>query len=312
VAAGDFDGDGRMDLVLGNWGANFSTAGSMPGLAFGDFAGRGGVEVIETEIVPDMNAAAPAFGRGRYEAVLPWVRTRFPSYAGWGEASVEKILAGRPFTRFAANRLESGILLNRGDHFEWRPLPAPAQWSPVFGIAVADFDGDGREDVALVQNFFGTRPGVPRQDAGRGLLLLGSGDGEFTVAEDSGFDAYGEGRGLAVGDADGDGRPDLVVAQRGAPVLFWRNRSATPGLRVRLTGPPGNPSSIGASIRWSGPDPGPRRELHAGSGYWSMDSTTTVLPRRTGSAELEVRWPGGGVTRTMVPPSAAEIVLNPR
>ena len=52
------------------------------------------------------------------------------------------------------NTLESMLFLNRGDSFEARPLPPEAQFAPIFGIAVGDMDGDGKEDVLVSQNFF--------------------------------------------------------------------------------------------------------------------------------------------------------------
>ena len=60
------------------------------------------------------------------------------------------------------------IFFNRGDHFEAVPFPDEAQWAPVFAITLADFDGDGRQDVFLGQNFFALRPELSRLDAGRG------------------------------------------------------------------------------------------------------------------------------------------------
>ena len=72
------------------------------------------------------------------------------------------------------------IFLNRGDHFEAMPLPAEAQLAPASYAGVADFDGDGHEDLFLSQNFFPTSVGTPRYDTGRGLLLLGDGKGGFT------------------------------------------------------------------------------------------------------------------------------------
>ena len=49
-------------------------------------------------------------------------------------------------------------------------------------------------------------------------------------------------------------------------------------MRVRLIGPPGNLSGIGASIRLTSVgNPGPAREVHAGSGFWSQDSAVQVM-----------------------------------
>ena len=104
---------------------------------------------------------------------------RFKTYREYGEASVEDIL-GAGFKQLQELRvavLESVVLLNRGDKFEVRVLPMEAQLSPVFGVCVGDYDGDGNEDVFLSQNFFGTDLETGRYDAGRGLWLRGDGRG---------------------------------------------------------------------------------------------------------------------------------------
>ena len=119
---------------------------------------------------------------------------------------------------------------------------------------------------------------------------------------------YGEQRGAAVADFNEDGRVDLVVTQNGAPTRLFQNVTAKPGLRVRLSGPPGNPTGVGAKLRLkSGPRLGPAREIHAGSGYWSQDSAIQILGGRTPLAQLLVRWPGGQTTTNDVPPEAREI-----
>jgi hypothetical protein len=87
---------------------------------------------------------------------------------------------------------------------------------------------------------------------------------------------------------------DLAVSQNGAPMTLWHNTGAKPGLRVRLEGPAENPHGIGAQLRVvAGNRRGPVRELHAGSGYWSMDGATTVLALPPGASALWVRWPSG-------------------
>jgi hypothetical protein len=187
-----------------------------------------------------------------------------------------------------------------------------AQVAPVFAISVADMDGDGHEDVFLSQNFFATRPEVPRLDAGRGLWLRGDGTGKLQAVpgQESGVKVYGEQRGAAVADFNEDGRIDLVVTQNGAPTRLFQNVTAKPGLRVRLSGPPGNPSGIGATLRLkSGPRLGPAREIHAGSGYWSQDSAIQILGGRTPTTQLLVRWPGGQTSTNDVPPEARETTV---
>ena len=198
--------------------------------------------------------------------------------------------------RIGATTFDHTLFLNRGDHFEVRSLPPAAQLAPSSGAVVADFNGDGREDVFLAQNFFPTEINTIRFDAGAGLLLLGDGTGGLhpQSVRASGISVLGDMRGAAASDFDGDGRTDLAVSQNGAPMTLWRNVRGTPGVRVRLRGSANNPLAIGAQLRLvAGTTRGPVREIHAGSGAWSMDAATQVLGLLPGATALWVRWPDG-------------------
>ena len=208
------------------------------------------------------------------------------------------------------NWLDSAVFLNRGDHFEARPLPVEAQFAPAFGICAADFDGDGDEDIFLAQNFFETDGETSRYDAGRGLFSRQWPRGFISVAgQESGLLIYGAQRGAAACDYDGDGRIDLGRGseQRGDETVS--NQQAKPGLRVRLQGAAGNPTG-----RWrrdsscERQNTGPTHEIHAGSGYWSQDSATMVL---AGSGDqIWIRWPGGEETKSKVPSGSQALVIR--
>ena len=304
VTVGDFDGDGKPDIVASNWGLNSPYRASTRHpvqIYYGDLSDGGRVDLLETAFDPYLRNAAPLWIRDVLAASLPWIAGQYPSHRAYSEASAESILGERlgRASRLEANTLASMVFLNRGDRFEPIELPLEAQFAPAYAVTVADFDGDGFEDVFLSQNFFATEAQVPRLDAGRGLLLRGDGTGKFTAVpgQDSGLLIYGEQRGAAVCDFDEDGRADLVVAQNGAATRLFLNAVAKPGLRVRLSGPPSNPTAVGATVRLRfGNRLGPAREVHAGSGYLSQDSPVLVLATPESPTAIIVRWPGGRAT----------------
>jgi hypothetical protein len=271
--------------------------------------------LLEAYFEPGMGKYVPERRLDVVAQAMPFLRGRFSTYQSFAEAGIEEALGDHLVRaqKVEANCLESTLLLNRGQTFERRSLPAEAQLAPAFAVVVADFDGDGFEDLFLSQNFFAVEPETSRYDAGRGLLLKGDGRGGLQAisGQESGLLVYGEQRGAAAADFDGDGRVDLVVTQNAAPTRLYHNARGKPGLRVRLKGPPGNPFGFGTQMRLkSGDHFGPVREVHGGGGYWSQDSPVQVLTGGDRPLEVWVRWPGGKSYTVPVPPGAAEIQIG--
>jgi hypothetical protein len=122
---------------------------------------------------------------------------------------------------------------------------------------------------------------------------------------------FGDSRGLAISDFDGDGRSDVSITQNGESTRLYRNVGARPGLRVRLVGPETNPSAIGASVRVVYADrDGPTREIRAGSGYWSADDPVVAMGLDGTPIGVRVRWPGGEVTTHDIDPGDREVTIQ--
>lgn len=316
VTTGDLNGDGYPDIVATGWGSNTEHAehGDRYALVYGDLDRNGTLDLVEVvrsssgELLPLQRLDQLARG-------IPFLQRRPGGHEAFAGASLDDLF-GNALSRSA--RLEVRVLrhtlfLNRRTHFEAIPLPVEAQRAPAFHAGVADLDGDGHEDVYLGQNFYPVRRGTPRYDAGRGLWLRGDGRGGLAPVpgQVSGIAVYGDARGAAFADYDRDGRVDIAVSQNGAGTRLYRNVGATPGLRVRLTGPPGNPQAIGAGLRLIYEDgPGPLREVRSGGGYWSRDEAVQTMGMRGRPTALRVRWPDGGSTEVTLDRDASDIRLS--
>jgi hypothetical protein len=320
VAVGDFDGDGRIDIVASNWGQNSKYEDSYGPerplrIYYGDFNEMGRVEIVEAHQDPFTRKWVPERDLTASAAAVPYIRGRTPTFQQFGEADLAQIY-GDKLTNAAfveARELRHMLLLNRGGRFEAVPLAAEAQLAPAFGVAVADFDGDGNDDVFLAQNYFSSQPETLRNDAGRGLLLLGDGKGGLrpVSAAESGIAIYGEQRGCAVSDYDRDGRVDLVVTQSNDQTKLLHNRRGRPGLRVRLEGGKGNPQYVGAVVRAvTSAGLGRAQVITAGSGYWSQNSATLVVTSPFPITALSLRWPDGTLEERAVPSDSRTFTLR--
>lgn len=303
VATADFNNDGRPDIIATNLGENSPRQikdGNPLRLYYDDLNNDGRLDIVEAYMDEQIGGYVPRRRLFDFESLSSTLR-HIRYHRDYASMSVSEIFnqdfQSVPFKEI--NTLQSTVFINSEDGFVSHPLPAEAQFSAAFAAAVADFDNDGNEDIFLSQNSFTGPEKEPRLDAGRGLWLKGDGQGNFSAVpgEESGIKIYGQQRGAALSDFNEDGKVDLVVSQNAGDTRLYINKGEKEGYRIRLMGQSSNKDAIGAGIRlvYGDGTKGPLREVQAGSGYWSQNSTVQVLGAKETPEKIEVMWPDGTV-----------------
>jgi hypothetical protein len=324
IAAADFNGDGRPDFVVGNMGLNtqYVADPAHPALLYyGDFRGNGASELIEAYYEGDK--IYPWRSRKGLAAAIPSIMKRFSKNAYYARATLGEIVGEERLAkakRFEASELRSGVFVSQPDGtYRFEALPRIAQISALQGIVTGDFDGSGHAGIFAVQNTYAPIRADGRVDSGLGQLLRGDGHGHFTPVTplESGLVVPGDAKALAVADLDHDGWPDFLVTRNNGTTLAFRNRGM-PGRRsvaIRLHGPNGNPTGVGARITVEMPDgTSESSDVAAGSGYYSESGPACYFgyPEGAPPKVVRVRWPSGTTSEYPFTPNTTSLTLSPQ
>jgi hypothetical protein len=188
-----------------------------------------------------------------------------------------------------------------------------------WGVAFVDVDEDGWKDLVMANGHVypevdGTALGERYRQ--KTLLYRNLGGGRFadiTAAAGPGFEPLRPARGLATGDLDGDGRPEVLVVNMGEPPTLLQNQAPPQNaLVVSLAGTKSNRSALGARVTV---EAGGRRwidEVLSGGSYYSQSDFALHfgLGRAETASRLEVRWPSGAVQEWKDLPANHKVILT--
>jgi hypothetical protein len=240
-------GDGTFENVTQRAGL-MAAYGNGLGVATCDFDQDGRIDIfVANDAMPNQLWVNQGNGTFRDEALLRGAAlnsTGMPR-AGMGVA-VEDLNNDGWFDIFVTHLVGegNGLFINQHGRFTDTTTPkgpnAPSLPYTGFGVAFEDFDNDGELDLYIANGrvkLGATNPDPTDPYAEPNTLLRGTAPGEFKEIPQAGVNPplLAAGRGMAAGDLDNDGKIDLVIVNKDAPVHFLRNVTSNSNHWVTLS-----------------------------------------------------------------------------
>jgi hypothetical protein len=216
VATGDFNSDGKLDLVVANMFTNnvsmllgngdgtfqihvdYATDTAPAFVAVGDFDGDGKLDLAVANSSSNNISILLGNGDGTFQAAVNYVAGSSPFSIALGDFNKDGNLDMAVANQGSSN---VSVLLGRGDG-TFRPAVNYSAGSGPSFMAVGDFNSDGKLDLA-----------VANTGSDNVSVLLGNGDGTFQLP--SNYNSGAGPRSLTLGDFNGDGNLDLAMANQG-------------------------------------------------------------------------------------------------
>jgi hypothetical protein len=157
---------------------------------------------------------------------IPSLSEKFKKFDDYKDATIESMFPADVIARSVKLKtcsMQSCVLMNTGQgSFRFIPLPAEAQFSPVYAILADDFDHDGICDILIGGNQYRAKPETGINDASYGLFLKGNKDGTWKAVSsvNSGIFTKGEIRDLKTLNINGN--RFIVVGRNNDNLQFYK------------------------------------------------------------------------------------------
>jgi enediyne biosynthesis protein E4 len=184
LLAHDFDSDGDMDLVAGNYGINSQLRASVDqplSMLYGDFDDNGSLDPVLQHYITGVQYPFPS--RDELLEQIPILRKRFQDYKSYSSTTAADILRENELSKsgyLKAVVLTTSFLRNDNGIFNISPLPIEAQFAPLCAMALMDIDNDGVRELITGGNIEKGRARSGRMTGSPGYVFKFSNDKGFS------------------------------------------------------------------------------------------------------------------------------------
>ena len=283
INGGDFDNDGDIDYLVGNYGLNSFYKASLDQpleIYAKDFDRNGTFDPIMTKYI--LGESYIVHPRNILFSLIPSIENRFVTFESYGNTPFKNIFTPQELEgaiHFSCKMMQSVVLENvDGKQFKIHDLPIKAQFSPVFGSVLDDFNNDNRLDIMIIGNSMAEESIAGYYDASYGNVMINKGDFKWEVLDPSKTNLIADGDKKALGQIVVDGNPIYLMTENdGFLQAFTHHKQDNRVMNlVRM--------DWFYELNYKGLKR--KVELYYGSGYLSSSSRSIWLPDGIGNVSI--------------------------
>lgn len=275
INGGDFDNDGDIDYLVGNYGLNSwykATVKEPLEIHAKDFDRNGTFDPVITNYIDGKSYIVHT--RNTINQLIPSMANRFMTYESYGSAPFNKSFTTQELEgaiHLTCQMMQSIILENvDGIAFIIHNLPLEAQFSPIFGTILEDFNNDNRLDVMIVGNSMADESVAGYYDASYGSILINKGDFNWNTPSPSNTNFIADGDKKALTRITLDQKSAYLVSENDGYLQAFSEHSNQADRIIKL-----NNQDWYYFINYNGSKR--KVELYYGSGYLSSSSRNISL-----------------------------------
>lgn len=275
ITSGDMNADGKLDFLCGNASLN-TRYNKYIKQGYSLTFDAGTREPIHHESFTWNSKAYLMQNLNGFKGLNPLLGSNYSSNTVFAETTIERIFSSK-MSKVDITNLENLVIMSNKNGYSVEILDKKANYLPIYGSIINDFNLDGKMDVYVCQGFPANKNEVEPSFNYSGLFLIQDKGGKYISYKGEEMGLSGDmfsPRCILAHDLNNDNKPEIIIGDYGKKYISYRNTSKNKAFKLTIIGDDIDIFGAEINIKYESGDTGPLHVYTPRKGY-----RTTITPQ---------------------------------